>query len=48
MYYLSDTAPNGVRTVCNWDAATNTSSEIFSFSIVGANGLPVRVWAICE
>jgi len=38
MYYLSDTAPNGVRTVCNWDAATNTSSEIFSFSIVGANG----------
>lgn len=37
IYYLSTTANNGIRSVMNWDASTGNSSEVFNYSIVGAD-----------
>lgn len=37
VYYMSSTAPNGVRSIMHWDSTSGASSEICKFSIVDSN-----------
>lgn len=38
IYYLSDTAPEGLRAVMDWSSATNTASEVFRFRVPYCSG----------